>query len=344
MNDVHGVPTSVNDAVTAAGASGSLSVDPVALLRASNILRMESRELLSEDSSLQQGFMEPRGQDPVSGPAASGFQAKIDAILEQASAYATNLGTAADTLRKQAADYGATDLQAKQAPVQAAAERLRYQETHLAPMALGTASPNVDPIANLAQQYAPHLEPERAPEDLRPLVNPSASAPPAPPAPEAPAPTSSPFPPRPAELRINDVDPCSLLTPAEQEALGVERTPRDEQTPGSGTASCSWITDESPSRAWSIRTAVNRGAPGTVNSPGPTQIVQVENFGAIQRLAHGSVNGSCSQFIDIAQGQFMQVSYDTFDYPIAGMNYQVACQMTSKVSQYAIQNLRALAH
>ena len=171
-------------------------------------------------------------------------------------------------------------------------------------------------------------------------------APPSPAAPsESAAPTSSPFPPRPADLHLEGVDPCALLTTAEQGGLGVHLSGRDQEPSGPGTVSCTWFTDASPPRSWSILTAVNGGAPTSINSPAPTRIVQINNFGATEgALALGSADGSCIQLIDIAQGQNLQVAYNTFDNPIPGMNHQVACQMATRVSQYAIQNLRSRAH
>lgn len=94
-----------------------------------------------------------------------------------------------------------------------------------------------------------------------------------------------------------------------------------------------------------MRTATSSGAPSTLNSPAPTQIVQLDGYGAIQgSLAADSADGSCVQLIDIAQGQNLQVAYTTFDNPIPGMNHQLACQLATQVSQYAIQNLRSGVH
>lgn len=89
-----------------------MRVDPAALLHASNILKSESRELLGLMRSYKMNAMPPRGHDPVSKPAAEGFQTKITAILDQAIAYANNLGVAAQNLVDHAKTYGATDEQA----------------------------------------------------------------------------------------------------------------------------------------------------------------------------------------------------------------------------------------
>ena len=171
MSGVQGVPTSVSNAVGAARANGSLSVDPEALLRASNTLDLESKDLLTEIANYRDQALLPCGPDPVSGPAASSFQAKITALLDQATAYATSLGNASVTLKEQANRYGATDQQAKQALQQAGAERAKYIANLAASQSSKLVPPTASPTSGLAQQYSP----QRAPGDLRPLADRPAS-------------------------------------------------------------------------------------------------------------------------------------------------------------------------
>jgi uncharacterized protein YukE len=127
MSGVQGVPTSASNAVRAARTNGSLSVDPEALLRASKILELESEDLLSQVANFELDITVPCGPDPVSGPAAAAFRAKTAELLKQARVYAMSLSTAAEALKDQANQYGATDQQAKRALEQAASQRAIYQ-------------------------------------------------------------------------------------------------------------------------------------------------------------------------------------------------------------------------
>lgn len=163
-------------------------------------------------------------------------------------------------------------------------------------------------------------------------------------APTAAAPTSSPFPPRPSELRLNGLNPCVLLTSAQERKLGVVATAPVQQPGGPGTTSCNWFSDEGPSNGWTAQTDVSKGAPATLDSSVPTQIVQVDGFSAIQGATPvGHPEGYCALFIDVAQSQYLAVAYDTDNNEIPGMNHQVACQQATKVATFMIQNLRALA-
>jgi hypothetical protein len=165
-------------------------------------------------------------------------------------------------------------------------------------------------------------------------------------APVAPPPSTSPFPPRPAELKLDGVDPCALLTAAQQGQLGVEQVGQDNNSDDLGSVACQWGNNGGkPDNRWLARLIVKRGADYASASTTGSQIVQVDGFAAVQTTSpYGDPKTHCILLVDVAQGQSLWTEYDNIagDYP--GINHDVACQLDRKAAELMVQNLRALAH
>jgi hypothetical protein len=177
---------------------------------------------------------------------------------------------------------------------------------------------------------------------------PATSSPPALPPSESAAPTSSPLPPRPAELRMNDLDPCQLLTETQQSKLNIQENTSGKNNDGLGSLDCVWTTIASihptPTNTWVARAVLKQGADGALGNQDHDQIVQIDSYSAVQTYAPGfDPNSDCVLVIDVAQGQSLQVRYDSYGtYP--GMNHQVACQLARKAAALMMQTLPTLAH
>jgi hypothetical protein len=175
-----------------------------------------------------------------------------------------------------------------------------------------------------------------------------ASPPPAAPSPPpSPAPTSSPFPPRPAELRLDGVDPCALLTSAEQTKLGVEQVGKIDDADQFRSLVCQWGNPGGivPENAWIARAIVKQGADYALGNTAPVQVVQVGGFSAVQTSSpYQNANTECILAIDVAQGEHLRVEYDNRAGDFPGINHQVACQQASKAAELMLQNLRGLVH
>lgn len=88
----------------------AMSVTPANVLQIRNALQAES-DRLGAKLKLHQPTLrvgEP-GTDPVSGPAAAAFNAKIASLVDNCWAYVQALSDAAETLRATARAYGYTD-------------------------------------------------------------------------------------------------------------------------------------------------------------------------------------------------------------------------------------------
>jgi hypothetical protein len=164
--------------------------------------------------------------------------------------------------------------------------------------------------------------------------------------PAAPPPSKWPFPPRPAELKLDGVDPCALLTAAQQGQLGVEQVGQDNNSDELGSAACQWGNNGAkPDNRWLARLIVKRGADYALGSTTGVQVVQIGGYSAVQTAApYQDPNTNCVLVVDVAQGQSLGVQYGNAagDYP--GINHDVACQLDRKAAELMVQNLRALAH
>jgi len=173
---------------------------------------------------------------------------------------------------------------------------------------------------------------------------------PAPPSPEppsaAPATTSSPFPPRPVELKLDGLDPCALLNAGQQRQLGVGQVGTYADSDGLGSAACQWGNNGGkPDNRWLVRMIVKQGADYALGSDTGVQVVQVDGFTAVQTAPpYQDPKLNCVLVVDVAPGQSLGVQYANYagDYP--GISHEVACQLDRTAAELMVRNLRTLAH
>jgi Protein of unknown function (DUF3558) len=140
------------------------------------------------------------------------------------------------------------------------------------------------------------------------------------------------------------VDPCKLLTSVQQGTLGVYQSYRDKDVNGPGSFGCGWNSEGSgPTSSWIAETGVSVPVGPPSSYPVSVQIVQIEGFTVVQGPSpDGDRKTDCVQIVDVAQGQSLLLIYgDNKHTP--GMNLRLACQNVTKLTTYAIQNLRTLA-
>lgn len=154
------------------------------------------------------------------------------------------------------------------------------------------------------------------------------------------------LPPRPSELRLDRVDPCALLTPAQVRQLGVGAGKRGENTDELGSSDCLWRNfPKEPDIGYLARLIVNRGADYALDSTEPTQVVTIDGFSAVQTTSpHVDPKEHCLLLVDVAQGESLWVQWLTTspDYP--GLTHELACQQARDAGRLMLENLRGLAH
>lgn len=137
-------------------------------------------------------------------------------------------------------------------------------------------------------------------------VTPGEPAQPPPPATSAPQ-----LPPRPQELRIDGVDPCTLLDPQQRRRLGVDSEPRAGGGSSRGEPACSYShLSSEPFYSVNVATVPFEGAQvwlsGTRNVD--ARIVDIAGFGAVTTRVKGD-NSDCSVIVDVAEGQSVDVLF-----------------------------------
>lgn len=157
---------------------------------------------------------------------------------------------------------------------------------------------------------------------------------------QAPGPAGAPaLPPRPQEVRLDDVDPCSLLT-AEQlrrlDVRGGQFRPADDRY----GANCRWVhSPQEPVEAYLIALDVSSGIETSFDNPGGSAPITVAGFPAIEtespelRLP----DTQCIVVVDVAPGQALQVNYD-----YAGslpMTRERACDRARPAAEMAMRTL-----
>jgi uncharacterized protein DUF3558 len=136
-------------------------------------------------------------------------------------------------------------------------------------------------------------------------------APADPPPTEAAAPTTMPLPPRPRDVPIDEVDPCTLLTEAQRTTMLLDRPPQ-----ASGGSSvlypgdvpmCS-IRGNEPNLSISIRVVTTAGIEFWTSGQVAAEIrpVQVTGFPAVVAMSLTLEDG-CKVILDVAPGQLLDV-------------------------------------
>lgn len=151
------------------------------------------------------------------------------------------------------------------------------------------------------------------------------------------------LPPRPHELSLRGVDPCSLLTEAQLDELEVNSEPRraSEQRDG---PTCSLDVDRTkPYYSYYVETITTAGVRSRLGGARAdnttTQAGQVTGFPALTRYAPGSPPSDCETLVDVADGQTLRVQL----YPVTqdAFDQNQLCEMAERAAALALRTLKA---
>jgi hypothetical protein len=137
--------------------------------------------------------------------------------------------------------------------------------------------------------------------------------------PSAPVPTTAPpalvpLPERPFEVRVDDLDPCTLLTPEDVAGLGLEPggnlDVRSSALYGGVTALCSWQGFEPRAISIGVSLSVTGGIELFTERavPGIVTPLDVRGFPAVLARAD-EFPEDCSVIVDVAEGQALDVQF-----------------------------------
>jgi uncharacterized protein DUF3558 len=164
---------------------------------------------------------------------------------------------------------------------------------------------------------------------------PSAAPPPATPAHPA-------LPPRPAELRLDGVDACTLLTDDQKRQFNIASGSSvvNDSGPRHGSI-CLWTTYAfHPDNHWTGGTDLNLGADYAL---GLEPLRSVDGFAATTTTSLGSdPNYYCAVLVDVAPGQALGADYSNESHDVPGMNRKVACDNAMRLASAMLATLRKI--
>jgi hypothetical protein len=160
-----------------------------------------------------------------------------------------------------------------------------------------------------------------------------------------PAPSTSPLPPRPAVLRLDAVNPCTLLSSTQLGQLGIRQGEFSRDEDSSHDALCHWDNyPERPSMRYVARLQVQQGADYALGSTTGHQLVQIDGFPAVQTTSEGQDPAThCILVVDVAADQSLWVQYNNAFGDYQGLTHEQSCQFVRAFGEDLMQNLQTQA-
>ncbi|MBW4715658.1 DUF3558 domain-containing protein [Saccharothrix obliqua] len=149
---------------------------------------------------------------------------------------------------------------------------------------------------------------------------------------------------RPKAIKLDGVDPCKLLTDAQQADLKIDEWEGEKSNPGTGTESpsCAYNVNSEKSAAYRVTLVADKGIEFW-DGPGNSDVTpkQVSGFPAVQLVLAGTSRTECSVAVDVADGQQMFVQF----LPYGGKgaySQDEMCRNATKGAEAALATLQTL--
>jgi hypothetical protein len=150
---------------------------------------------------------------------------------------------------------------------------------------------------------------------------------------------------RPAELRLDGVAPCTLLTAAQRGQLGVSAGQAANGSTSDATvhgAACMWLSlTQHPAEGYTATAVLNQGAESALTAE---PLRWVDGFAATATTSTGSdPRHFCGLLVDVAPGQALAATYSDITEEQAGQTRQAACDKAQRLAEALVTTLRAKA-
>lgn len=160
----------------------------------------------------------------------------------------------------------------------------------------------------------------------------------------APAAPPDPFPPRPAAIDIERIDPCATLTAQQLAPFGVGvEDERAGTAPVGGVTSraCAWANMESD-YSHTVQ-LIPRDAAEAVGGSG-TVVGAIEGYGTVRVTARETASPLCEIYVDVNDGQLMRIQVQAIAVRPDGSSPPIdeVCQRAEVVVAEALRTARSL--
>lgn len=153
------------------------------------------------------------------------------------------------------------------------------------------------------------------------------------------------IPPRPRDLSLEGIKPCSLFTPAQRtqlrDELQLDREPEEYTTGDNFKApACDLGQSREPFDEFTLMLISSEGVEPWLSGKRNVDawLTSVGGYPAVNYKLMGTDTAECATAVDVAEGQ--QMTVDTV--PVERRDYQQLCQLTERVASMALQTLQTL--
>lgn len=139
-------------------------------------------------------------------------------------------------------------------------------------------------------------------------------------------------------------DPCTLLTPEQQGQLGVQRSRASEVRPPFNAVSCQFAVTEPTVYGIDVTPIPNQGIDAILKQsaglkePSTAQVYTVGGVPAYQSQPKGASTLGCGLFLDVADGQSMEVGVTSVDR--GALNNQQMCEKAKQGAEAVVATLQ----
>lgn len=158
-----------------------------------------------------------------------------------------------------------------------------------------------------------------------------------------PAGTTDPLPPRPSEIRVDGLNPCTLASPDVLRNAGVPDDPKTAPSKVVGVRGCGWSRTvlQRPSGQLSVSLATNQDVRNALSVDG-SETTTVAGFGAVEIPNDwAGPQFSCDVRVDVAPAQGLWVSYYNTLGDEPGATHELMCQRAHTAAETIMRDLLA---
>lgn len=154
--------------------------------------------------------------------------------------------------------------------------------------------------------------------------------------------SSKKLPTRPAELKLDGVDACKLLTEAQMSQIKVAEARPDQIEVSDFGKAPGCFYDNGLKYSYVTVLVKNKGVPFWLTGSGnvDAKIVDVAGYGAAQLTFTGTTSLDCTVTVDVADGQQLHMSYDPGTEK--GDSQDQMCSKVNKAAAFAVETLKTL--